>query len=82
MHIAQSLAPMAAMLEFDVTVVDPRGAWATANRFPGVKVIKDWPDEALQEMGLDGSTAVVTLTHDPKLDDPALESALKSGRLL
>ncbi len=77
-HIAQSLAPMATMLEFDVTVVDPRGAWATAQRFPGVKVIKDWADEAFQEMGLDGSTAVVTLTHDPKLDDPALESALKS----
>ena len=77
-HIAQSLAPMAAMLEFDVTVVDPRGAWATTQRFPGVKVIKDWADEAFQEMGLDVSTAVVTLTHDPKLDDPALESALKS----
>ena len=77
-HIAQSLAPMAALLEFDVTVVDPRGAWATIQRFPGVKVIKDWADEAFQEMGLDISTAVVTLTHDPKLDDPALESALKS----
>jgi xanthine dehydrogenase accessory factor len=77
-HIAQSLAPMAAMLEFDVTVVDPRGAWATANRFPGVKVIQDWADEAFQAMGLDVSTAVVTLTHDPKLDDPALEAALKS----
>jgi xanthine dehydrogenase accessory factor len=77
-HIAQSLAPMAALLEFDVTVVDPRGAWATTQRFPGVKVIKDWADEAFQEMGLDVSTAVVTLTHDPKLDDPALEAALKS----
>ena len=77
-HIAQSLAPMATLLEFDVTVVDPRGAWATTQRFPGVKVIKDWADQAFQEMGLDVSTAVVTLTHDPKLDDPALESALKS----
>ena len=77
-HIAQSLAPMATLLEFDVTVVDPRGAWATTQRFPGVNVIKDWADEAFQEMGLDVSTAVVTLTHDPKLDDPALESALKS----
>ena len=81
-HIAQSLAPMATLLEFDVTVVDPRGALATANRFPGVKVIQDWADEAFQEMGLDVSTAVVTLTHDPKLDDPALESALQVGRLL
>jgi xanthine dehydrogenase accessory factor len=77
-HIAQTLAPMATLLEFDVTVVDPRGAWATSARFPGVKVIKDWADEAFQEMGLDVSTAVVTLTHDPKLDDPALEAALKS----
>jgi len=77
-HIAQSLAPMAAMLEFDVTVVDPRGAWATTQRFPGVKVIQDWADEAFQAMGLDSSTAVVTLTHDPKLDEPALELALKS----
>src|SRR5260370_7199988 len=66
------------MLEFDVTVVDPRGAWATDNRFPGVKVVQDWADEAFQQMGLDASTAVVTLTHDPKLDDPALEAALKS----
>ena len=77
-HIAQSLAPMAAMLDFDVTVVDPRGAWATGQRFPGVKVIQEWADEAFQEMGLDANTAVVTLTHDPKLDDPALEAALRS----
>ena len=77
-HIAQRLAPMATMLDFDVTVVDPRGAWATSQRFPGVKVIRDWADEAFQAMGLDGSTAVVTLTHDPKLDDPALEAALRS----
>ena len=77
-HIAQTLAPMATMLDFDVTVVDPRGAWATSERFPGVKVIQDWADEAFQAMGLDVSTAVVTLTHDPKLDDPALEAALKS----
>ena len=77
-HIAQSLAPMATMLDFDVTVVDPRGAWATTNRFPGVKVVQEWADEAFEQMGLDSSTAVVTLTHDPKLDDPALEAALRS----
>jgi len=77
-HIAQALAPMATMLDFDVTVVDPRGAWATTNRFPGVKVVQEWADEAFEKMGLDVSTAVVTLTHDPKLDDPALEAALKS----
>jgi xanthine dehydrogenase accessory factor len=77
-HIAQALAPMATMMDFDVTVVDPRGAWATTNRFPGVKVVQEWADEAFDTMGLDVSTAVVTLTHDPKLDDPALEAALKS----
>jgi xanthine dehydrogenase accessory factor len=77
-HIAQALAPMATMLDFDVTVVDPRGAWATGSRFPGVKVVQEWADEAFETMGLDVSTAVVTLTHDPKLDDPALEAALKS----
>lgn len=77
-HIAQALAPMATLLDFDVTVVDPRGAWATGSRFPGVKVVQEWADEAFDTMGLDVSTAVVTLTHDPKLDDPALEAALKS----
>ena len=77
-HIAQALAPMATMLDFDVTVVDPRGAWATTSRFPGVKVVQEWADEAFESMGLDVSTAVVTLTHDPKLDDPALEAALNS----
>lgn len=77
-HIAQSLAPMASLMDFDVTVVDPRRAFATDARFPGVKVMQEWADEAFEKMGLDRSTAVVTLTHDPKLDDPALEYALKS----
>lgn len=77
-HIAQSLAPMASLMDFDVTVIDPRRAFATDSRFPGVKVMQEWADEAFEKMGLDASTAVVTLTHDPKLDDPALESALKS----
>ena len=77
-HIAQSLAPMASLMDFDVTVIDPRRAFATDSRFPGVKVMQEWADEAFEKMGLDSSTAVVTLTHDPKLDDPALESALKS----
>lgn len=77
-HIAQSLAPMASLMDFDVTVVDPRRAFATDARFPGVKVMQEWADEAFERMGLDVSTAVVTLTHDPKLDDPALEAALKS----
>ena len=77
-HIAQSLAPMASLMDFDVTVIDPRRAFATDSRCPGVKVMQDWADEAFEKIGLDASTAVVTLTHDPKLDDPALESALKS----
>ncbi|SJZ49351.1 xanthine dehydrogenase accessory factor [Enhydrobacter aerosaccus] len=77
-HIAQSLAPMASLLDFDVTVIDPRRAFATDARFPGVKVLQEWADEAFEKIGLDVSTAVVTLTHDPKLDDPALEAALKS----
>ena len=77
-HIAQTLAPMASLTDFDVTVVDPRRAFATDSRFPGVKVLQEWADEAFEKMGLDSATAVVTLTHDPKLDDPALEAALNS----
>lgn len=77
-HIAQSLAPMASLMDFDVTVIDPRRAFATDSRFPGIKVMQEWADEAFEKMGLDASTAVVTLTHDPKLDDPALEAALRS----
>jgi xanthine dehydrogenase accessory factor len=77
-HIAQALAPMASLMDFDVTVIDPRRAFASDCRFPGVKIMQDWPDEALEQLGLDPATAVVTLTHDPKLDDPALEYALKS----
>jgi xanthine dehydrogenase accessory factor len=76
-HITQSLAPMAALAGFDVTVVDPRSAFAADARFPGVKLDLRWPDEALAAP-LDPRTAVVTLSHDPKLDDPALEAALRS----
>lgn len=78
-HIAQALVPMAANLGFAVTVVDPRRAFATQERFgPGVTLVDDWPDEAMQRLAPDARTAVVTLTHDPKLDDPALEVALRS----
>ena len=77
-HIAQKLAPMAALAEFAVTIVDPRGAFASAERFPGVTLVSLWPDEALDSLALDRRCAVVTLTHDPKLDDPALASALNS----
>ena len=77
-HITQALAPMAAMAGFEVVVVDPRRAFATAERLPGVTVTTEWPDEALARIGPDAQTAVVTLSHDPKLDDPALIAALQS----
>ncbi len=77
-HISQALVPMAAMAGFDVTVIDPRGSFATEARFPDVTISEDWPDDAMVEFAPDSRTAVVTLTHDPKLDDPALEVALKS----
>ena len=78
-HIAQALAPMAVQLGYGVTVIDPRGAFASAERFPGVTLSTEWPDEAMDALGPDSRTAVVTLTHDPKLDDPALDRALRSG---
>jgi len=77
-HIAQALVPMAALAGYAVTVVDPRRAFATDERFPGVTISEDWPDEALDRLAPDPRTAVVTLTHDPKLDDPALIVALAS----
>ena len=75
-HISQALAPMAAMLGYDVTIVDPRTAFATVERFPEVKVIAQWPDVALAPLDIDRYTAFVALTHDPKIDDPALTHAL------
>jgi len=77
-HIAQALAPMAALAGYSVTIIDPRRAFATDARFPDVRLIGEWPDEAMATMKLDRRTAVVTLTHDPKLDDPALLTALKA----
>jgi xanthine dehydrogenase accessory factor len=77
-HIAQALVPMAVPLGFGVTIVDPRRAFASDERFPGVAVSTDWPDDALESLRPDVRSAVVTLTHDPKLDDPALDRALKS----
>ena len=77
-HISQTLVPMAAIAGYEVIVVDPRASFATADRFPNVRLVDDWPDEAMEALALDSRTAVVTLTHDPKLDDPALEIALKS----
>ena len=77
-HISQAMAPMAKLLDLDLVIVDPRTAFATPERFPGVQLLTDWPDEALASLGLDGYTAFVALTHDPKIDDPALEAALRS----
>ncbi len=77
-HIAQALTPMAAMLGYGVTVIDPRRAFASPQRFAALRVLDDWPDEALAGENLDARSAVVTLTHDPKLDDPALAAALRS----
>ena len=77
-HIAQALVPMAEIAGYDVTVIDPRDAFASAARFPGRTLSHEWPDVALAEVGLDPRVAVVTLTHDPKLDDPAIEAALRA----
>ena len=77
-HIAQPLLVMAEAAGYDVTLIDPREAFASEGRFPGGRLVHDWPDAALSAHGLDARTAVVTLTHDPKLDDPALDAALNS----
>jgi xanthine dehydrogenase accessory factor len=77
-HIAQALAPIASLAGYAVTIIDPRGAFATEARFPDVALLDDWPDEAMAAFAPDRRSAVVTLTHDPKLDDPALDVALKS----
>ncbi|MEX3015800.1 XdhC family protein [Gymnodinialimonas hymeniacidonis] len=77
-HIAQALLPMARMAGYDPVLVDPRPAFGAAARFPGERIVEEWPDEALDAIGLDARTAVVTLTHDPKLDDPAIMKAMRS----
>ena len=77
-HIAQPLARMASLAGYLVTVIDPRSAFASDARFPDVQLSTDWPDEALPKLKPDRRTAIVTLTHDPKIDDPALAAALRS----
>ena len=77
-HIAQAVIPMAQQLGYDVTVIDPRGAFATGARFPGIALHAEWPDEVIPQIGLDARTALIALTHDPKIDDPALHAALQS----
>ena len=78
-HIAQALVPMAKLSGYEVLIIDPRQAFASESRFPGVTLSYRWPDEAMTELDPDRRTAVVTLTHDPKLDDPALMTALRSN---
>jgi xanthine dehydrogenase accessory factor len=77
-HIAQALAPLATATGLAVTIIDPRRGFATADRFPNTAMNHAWPDEALDGLAIDGRTAVVALSHDPKLDDPALDRALRS----
>jgi xanthine dehydrogenase accessory factor len=78
-HISQVLAPIAKLLDYEVTIVDPRTAFASAERFPDVKVVADWPDVALPPLKVDEYTAFVAVTHDPKIDDPALMHAIERG---
>ncbi len=77
-HIAQALVPMARIAGYDPVLIDPRESFGNTARFPGETILHDWPDEGVQALGLDGRTALVLLTHDPKLDDPALQVALRS----
>lgn len=77
-HISQALAPMMMGVDLDVTIIDPRTAFATPERFPDVPVLAEWPDNVLPDIRLDCYTALVALTHDPKIDDPAIAAALKS----
>ena len=77
-HIAQALLPMARACGFDPVLIAPRGAFGSAERFPGETILEDWPDEAMAQLAPDTRTAVVTLTHDPKLDDPAIQQTLRS----
>ena len=78
-HISQALAPLARIAGFDVTILDPRTAFATPERFPDTKLIAEWPDEALSKIGLDPYTALAALTHDPKIDDGPIAAALAVG---
>jgi len=76
-HIAQYLIDYAKSLNFEIAIIDPRGYFATKQRFPGMKIINKWPEEAFKKIKTDSNTALITLTHDPKIDDPALQYALK-----
>lgn len=77
-HIAQALVPIARIAGYDPVLIEPRGSFGAPERFPGETILEDWPDEAMAQLGLDARTALVLLTHDPKLDDPALEAGLRA----
>ena len=81
-HISQALAPLARSLDYDVTVVDPRTAFASPERFPDVPLIAEWPDVALPPLNIDHYTAFVAVTHDPKIDDPGAAACLRARLLL
>ena len=78
-HIAQYLVDFAKSLNFEISIIDPRGYFATKQRFPGIKIINKWPKEAFEEIKADQNSALIALTHDPKIDDPALQYAIKNG---
>ena len=78
-HIAQYLVDFANSLNFEISVIDPRGYFATEQRFPNMKIINKWPEEAFKEIETDSSTALIALTHDPKIDDPAIQHAIKKN---
>ena len=77
-HISQAMAPMTALAGFDLTIIDPRTAFATPERFPNVALLAEWPQDVVPKLGLDQYTGMCLLTHDPKIDDPALLAALKA----
>ena len=77
-HIAQKLIPMAMIAGYEVQLIDPRKAFASSERFPGINIVNDWPHEVMKTLQLDSRTAVVTLSHDAKIDEPALQAALES----
>ena len=78
-HIAQYLVDFAKSLNFEISIIDPRGYFASEQRFPDMKIINKWPDEAFKEIDTNENTALIALTHDPKIDDPALQHALKKN---
>jgi len=78
-HIAQYLVDFAKSLNFEISIIDPRGYFATDQRFPDLKIVNKWPDEAFKELETNENTALIALTHDPKIDDPALQHALKNN---